>query len=66
MSVLEIATVGHPVLRERATEVSAEALRSPEVQRLIDDLIETKRAADGAGLAANQVHDTHRIAVVEV
>jgi peptide deformylase len=66
MSVLEIATVGHPVLRERASEVSEQELRSPEVQRLIDDLIETKRAAHGAGLAANQVHDTHRIAVVEV
>jgi peptide deformylase len=66
VSVLEIAMVGHPVLRERATEVSVEELRSPEVQGLIDDLIETKRAAAGAGLAANQVHDTHRIAVVEV
>ena len=66
MSVLEIATVGHPVLRERATEVSPEELRSPAVQRLIDDMIETKRAAAGAGLAANQVHDTRRIAIVEV
>jgi peptide deformylase len=66
VSVLDIATVGDPVLRERAMEVSPEELRSPEVQRLIDDMIETKRAANGAGLAANQVHDTHRIAVVEV
>ncbi len=66
MSVLEIATVGHPVLRERAREVTAEELRSPGVQRLIDDMIETKRAANGAGLAANQVFHTQRIAVVEV
>ena len=66
MSVLGIATVGHPVLRERAREVSAEELRSPAVQQLIDDMIATKRAANGAGIAANQVHDTHRIAVVEV
>jgi peptide deformylase len=36
------------------------------VQRLIDDMIETMRAADGAGLAANQVAETRRIAVVEV
>ncbi len=64
--MLEIAQVGHPVLRERAREVSAEELRSPEVQRLIDDMIETKRAANGAGIAANQVFDTHRIAIVEV
>jgi peptide deformylase len=66
MSVLEIATVGHPVLRERAREVTAEELRSPELQRLIDDMIDTMRAASGAGLAANQVHDLHRVAVIEV
>jgi peptide deformylase len=66
MSVREIVTVGDPVLRERAREVTADELRSPEVQRLIDDLIETKRAANGAGLAANQVGETLRIAVVEV
>jgi peptide deformylase len=66
MSVREIVTVGDPVLRERAREVTAEELRSPEVQRLIDDMIETKRAAAGAGLAANQVGETVRVAVVEV
>lgn len=66
MSVLPIATVGDPVLRERAREVAPEELFAPEMQRLIDDLIETRRAAGGAGLAANQVSVTRRIAVVEV
>jgi peptide deformylase len=66
MSIREIATIGHPVLRERAREVTEEELRTPEVQRLIDDMIETMRAASGAGIAANQVHETLRIAVVEV
>jgi peptide deformylase len=66
VSVRPIATVGDPVLRQRAPEVDLEELRSPEVQRLIDDLIETKRAAGGAGLAANQVAALRRIAVVEV
>jgi peptide deformylase len=66
MSVRPIATVGHPVLRERAREVTEEELRSAEAQRLIDDMIETMRDASGAGLAANQVHETLRIAVVEV
>ena len=64
--IREVVTVGDPVLRERAREVSAEELRSPEVQRLIDDMIETKRAANGAGIAANQVGETLRIAIVEV
>jgi len=66
MTVLPIVTVGDPVLRERAHEVSAEELRSDAVQRLIDDMIATKRAANGAGLAANQVGETLRIAIVEV
>jgi peptide deformylase len=66
VSVREIVTIGDPVLRKRAREVGTEELRSPEVQQLIDDLIETKRAANGAGLAANQVGETLRIAVAEV
>ncbi len=66
MTVLPIVTVGDPVLRERAREVTPEQLRSPEVQRLIDDMIETMRAAGGAGIAANQVGSLLRIAVVEV
>jgi peptide deformylase len=64
--VREIVPIGHPALRRRAREVAPEELRSTEVQRLIDDLIETKRAANGAGLAANQVGEPVRIAVAEV
>jgi len=66
MAVLEIVSVGDPVLRERARELSLDELQSDEIQRLIDDLIETKRAAHGAGLAANQVGRALRVAVVEV
>ena len=66
MSRREIVEVGHPALRERAREVSEEQLRSDEVQLLIDDMIDTMRTADGAGLAANQVAEALRIAVVEV
>ena len=66
MTVLPIVTVGDPVLRERAREVTAEELGSDVVQRLIDDMIETKRAANGAGIAANQVGETLRVAIVEV
>jgi peptide deformylase len=66
VAVREIVTIGDPVLRERAREVAPEELRSPGVQELIDDLIETKRSANGAGLAANQVGERLRIAVAEV
>ena len=66
MSVREIVEIGHPVLRERAREVAPDELRSAAVQGLIDDMIDTMRAANGAGLAANQVGETARVAVVEV
>ena len=66
MSVREIVTIGDPVLRERARELSPEELASPEIQKLIDDLIETKRATQGAGIAANQVGELVRVAIVEV
>ena len=66
MAVREIVTVGHPVLRERAREVTPEELRSPAVQQLIDDMVDTMRAAGGAGLAANQVGEALRVFVVEV
>jgi peptide deformylase len=66
MSVLPIDAVGDPVLRERASELSLDELGSDEVQGFVDDMIETMRAASGAGLAANQVGSLRRIAVVEV
>jgi peptide deformylase len=66
VSVREILSIGDPVLRERSRELTVGEIRSPEVQTLIDDLIETKRAANGAGLAANQVGEPVRVAIVEV
>jgi peptide deformylase len=66
VAVLEIRELGDPVLRVPARPVGAEELASEETQRLIDDMIETMRAADGAGLAAPQVGVSLRIAVIEV
>jgi peptide deformylase len=66
MTLLPIVSVGDPVLRERAREVTPDELRSPRTQQLIDDMIETMRAAGGAGLAANQVGELLRIFVVEI
>lgn len=66
MTIRKIATVGHPVLRAPTRELTADELASADVQRLIDDMIDTMRDANGAGLAANQVHESVRIAVMEV
>ena len=61
---MTIRQVGDPVLRERAREVAPGEL--PELQGVIDDMIATMRGAGGAGLAANQIGDLHRILVAEV
>jgi peptide deformylase len=66
MTVREIVTVGHPVLREPTREVDPDELAGPDVQAVIDDLIDTMRHAHGAGLAANQIAVPLRIATVEV
>jgi peptide deformylase len=66
MSILKVAQIGHPVLRQVARPVTADELRSAELQRFIDDLIETMHDAAGAGLAANQVYRPIRVCVIEV
>ncbi|HEV8533833.1 MAG TPA: peptide deformylase [Methylomirabilota bacterium] len=66
MAILKVARLGHPVLRQPALPVPVEEIRSPEIQRLIDDMVETMREYNGAGLAAPQVHVLKQICVAEV
>lgn len=63
MSILKIARMGHPVLRARARAVEPSQIRSPEFQRLIDDMFETMQEYQGVGLAAPQVHQGVRLFV---
>ena len=60
---LPIRTYGDPVLREPARPVKA---ITPEVKALLDDLFATMRAAQGVGLAAQQVGRTEAVCVVEL
>lgn len=62
MATREIVTVPAPVLRRKARKVTG---FGKETQNLIDDMIETMRAAPGVGLAAPQVNVSQRIIVVE-
>lgn len=66
MTLLKIAQIGTPVLREQARDVGRGELLEPDIQRFIDDLVETMRDAQGAGLAANQVYNPVRICALEV
>ena len=66
MAILKVARIGHPAVRAAARPVLPEELRSRELQRLIDDMVETMHEYDGVGLAAPQVHVGLRLAVIEV
>ena len=64
MSLLKIARMGHPVLRQIAEPV--EAPGNVELVRLADDMVETMLDAPGVGLAAPQVHLPLRLIVFRV
>lgn len=66
MSILKVARLGHPVLRRPTDLVSKHELRSDDTRKFIDDMIETMKEYDGVGLAADQVHVSKQIAVLEV
>jgi len=64
--IRKIVQIGNPALRQVADFVEVDKISSDEIQSLIDDLIETMRDANGAGLAATQIAVPKRICVIEV
>ena len=62
MAKLKIVKIGDPVLRTVCRPVEK---ITPRTLQLLDDMIETMRAADGVGLAAPQVGILRRIVVIE-
>ena len=63
MAVLPIRVAGDPILRRKTRKVK---VIDASIQKLIDDMIDTMRAAPGVGLAAPQVGSPLRIAVIGV
>ena len=63
MSILKVARMGHPVLRQTARSISPSDLRDPMMQRLINDMIDTMHEYHGVGLAAPQIHEDLRLFV---
>jgi peptide deformylase len=66
MTVRDVVQIGHPVLRQQARPLPPSEIAAAGTQRLIDDLVDTMRAADGAGLAANQIGEAVQVCVAEV
>jgi len=63
MSILKVARMGHPVLRAKARPIEPAEIATANVQRLVDDMIDTMIEYHGVGLAAPQVHEGLRLFV---
>lgn len=63
MSILKVARMGHPVLRQKARTVDKLELKNGGVQHFIDSMIDTMHEYSGVGLAAPQVHESLRLFV---
>ena len=66
MSILKVAQMGHPVLRQQARPLAPSEIDSPRIQSLIDDMFETMHDSQGIGLAGPQVHESIRLFVAGV
>jgi peptide deformylase len=66
MSILKVARMGRPVLRQKARPIEAKELRTVPLQKFIDDMIETMQEYSGVGLAAPQVHEGLRVFVAHL
>ena len=63
MAKLKIVKFGEETLRKVSRPVDE---ITPRIKQLLDDMIDTMRAAEGCGLAAPQVGVLRRIAVIEI
>ena len=65
MAILPIRLLGDPILREKGRRITPDMLRAVSMQRLIDNMIETMRDANGVGLAAQQIGQPLKLLVIE-
>jgi peptide deformylase len=66
MAVRKIVRMGHPILRQVARDLTRDEITSDATARLIDDMIDTLHDYGGIGLAAPQVAEPVRLAIVEI
>jgi peptide deformylase len=61
--LLPIVQYGNPVLRRKGASITE---LTPEIHRLIEDMLETMKSAAGVGLAAQQVGHALQLTVIDV
>ena len=64
MAVREILTMGNPLLLKVAEPI--EAFNTPQLNQLLEDMFDTMRAADGAGIAAPQIGVSQQVVIFGV
>jgi peptide deformylase len=66
MAVREILRMGQPVLRRRARPLTEAERADPALRTLVADMVDTLDAAGGIGLAAPQIGESLRLAIIRV
>ena len=66
MAVRKVVRMGHPVLREPARPLAPDEIGSEPIRRLLADMIDTLHDYGGIGLAAPQVAESVRLAIIEI
>ena len=66
MAVRRILRMGHPHLRRVADPLPVEQIGSPDFERLLADMRDTLRDYGGVGLAAPQIDESVRVAIIEL
>jgi len=66
MAVRRIIRMGHPTLRRVARNVADDELGTAELERLIEDMIDTLHDYGGIGLAAPQINEPLRVAIIDI
>jgi len=61
--ILDIVKYGHPVLRQKGARIGS---ITPEIKKLAADMLETMRAGNGVGLAAQQIGRALQLTVIDV
>lgn len=66
MAVRKIIRMGHPQLREVANDVAPEMIGSTALSTLVEDMVETLHDYGGIGLAAPQINEPLRLAIIDI
>ena len=66
MAVRRVLQMGHPLLRKVARPLARDEIESSEIARLTADMVDTLHDYGGIGLAAPQIGESIRLAIIEI